>query len=285
MSRKRRRYPRTRKPPIRHTVHPRHPRYDVSQYPRGSRIPTKSFETKDIGSKAILRRHQIWLDRLQTSGMRDPNNPSKTLSPDHPLTKIQIMKIKTEIAYGKGNISLRSYQDRITGLDRKYEEELKRMSRKTPTKEYYTKQKIGKTDYWMINRVYPDGIVWSFDLSDVKSMKSWRAYLKRNKFRSVAKDPDPRSKRRIYRNPDGLIIIAEHEWDGMKRKHDPQPDVALGYMRFEAPKDKRKELHKVLKEFRGKTIIRGTDKEGDEVGGIATYIKQEDPNVEHPTYI
>jgi hypothetical protein len=84
-SRRKRRYPRTRKKPIKHTVHPKHPRYDVNQYPRGSRLVTREGVTKTEHAWAIddsLKAHPTY--ETPTDAWRGDHNRSDVVNVDDP---------------------------------------------------------------------------------------------------------------------------------------------------------------------------------------------------------
>jgi len=119
------------------------------------------------------------------------------------------------------------------------------------------------------------GIKWGFDLTDVRSRRAWNGFLRKHGFVKVAEAPKARygSKPVVYRNPSGLFIVVDCETPVKERRR-----LVLGYMRFEAPRGKRRELMRVLSDFRGPEILEGWDVQGGDLGGIAVYVKEETPN-------
>lgn len=254
--------------------------------------------------KRNLKKYELWNERLTKIGMRDPDDPSKTLSPDHPLTRARIDRNKADIAELKGEITLKEYQARITRIEKR--EKILKGSKRKEVK-YYGEYMVGDRKTHAVNQgFHPDSVYYNFDLSSAKSHADWTAFLKKHKFKSVGgKDPDAKPEgripRHIYRNPDGVILVTSSE----SRVHMMAPDPEkggmkvvktrehnLGYVRFEVSAKKRAKLQPILKDFRGPRALtfvnRGgstTDYQADEVGGIVTYVKEENPNTDHAYYI
>jgi len=149
--------------------------------------------------------------------------------------------------------------------------------------------------YWSPPRLfYPEGSVTGFDLTNVSSKTKWQAFKKKHGFEKVATRPDAKresDKAVIYANKDGIIMVVGHEiyWTRKEmKKRDMNPEmgsVNLGAMRFEAPKGSANKLNRVLKDFRGKRRLTfeqddgsRTDYMGENVGGVAAYVKEETPH-------
>ena len=64
-----------------------------------------------------LRMLELWLQRVKTTGERDPRDPFKTLPPDHPLSKLQAEKIEAEIKLLKGSISEDEYRSTVERIE------------------------------------------------------------------------------------------------------------------------------------------------------------------------
>jgi hypothetical protein len=146
---------------------------------------------------------------------------------------------------------------------------------------------------------YPDSVYYNFDLTHVKSESAWRAFLNKHKFRSVgAPDPDVReggTPRRIYLNPEGVILVTNAERQMMMATPAPERregwkmvetgEWDLGYVRFEGQKSNRGAITKVLKDFRGPKVLRGQDIYEEDAGGIVAYVKEEASNTETNVFI
>lgn len=136
-------------------------------------------------------------------------------------------------------------------------------------------------------------IEWGFDLTQVSSDEAFLKLLDKYGFKEVhSKKPTDKFElakgetmdwtygehfagrfktfSNTFVNPDGIRITVEH----MGGKEDDKG--FLGYIGIKAPKKALPILKEFLKGFRGSEAITGTDWTGR--GGIARYIKQENPH-------
>jgi hypothetical protein len=85
MGRKRRNYPKNRKKPVKHTVKTKHNRYNVNQYPRGSRLVTREGVTKTAHAWRIddsLKAEPVYGEA--TDEWRRDHNRSDVVDVDYP---------------------------------------------------------------------------------------------------------------------------------------------------------------------------------------------------------
>jgi hypothetical protein len=126
-----------------------------------------------------------------------------------------------------------------------------------------------KDIYWRVptNLIGPNALKWGFDSTDVDEER-WNTFLRGWNFTVVDAAPDGRA---IWKNPDGIFMAHTYN-----RKEGPDKRF-LGYMRFEAPKEKESELKMMLKDFRGPKPV--SDDWEPEFGQdtVATYVKGESP--------
>jgi len=137
-----------------------------------------------------------------------------------------------------------------------------------------------KNDYWHVNSpLIPNSTKWGFDSTAVTSKEAWQSFLEKEKFKLIDQRPEHNGHApRIYRNPDGIYLVTSNEGPTDVLGNDET--YFLGYMRFEAPKEKEHQLYTVLRDFRGpKPIGVGgpVNRVGREVG-IVSYVKEETPN-------
>lgn len=92
----------------------------------GIGVKDKPFTKIEEPRMKSLIDYEAWLKRTEQIGMRDPKNPQRTLSPEHPLTRLRIKELKTNIDYERGKIPLEEFQDRITLIDSEKEKLIKR---------------------------------------------------------------------------------------------------------------------------------------------------------------
>lgn len=313
--------PKKRKRPGRHTVHTKDPRYNVKNYPRGKgdlvtrHGVTKSQHAWDVDDGMIAEPvYPKPTDAWRTDHNRsDVQGVDALMSLDemrrwarYPVpteaVKTDVYKKRLEYHKKQGHSSAYSNElaikDAIRALRLEREEILKKRlerPKKKKSEEFFAPYEGvgGKISHAVKQGFYHDSIFYNFDLSHVKSRKAWRGFLRKHGFKKVADDPDKRG-RKVYRTKGGVILVVYKEapmqvlvpkgrFEGWKTKKTNQLD--LGYMRFEAPKSKRKQVQRMLKDFRGPRALKGTDIQGDELGGIATYVKQEEPNTKHAVYI
>jgi len=77
------------------------------------RNPLGEHEVRD---PEAARRYALWIERLEKVGLRDPEDPSKTISPSDPRTRREIERLKVDLAYAKGEIDLNEYYRRYERL-------------------------------------------------------------------------------------------------------------------------------------------------------------------------
>lgn len=91
------------------------------------RQPPQHLKTQDLSdyvfgrqtSETIareLKHYRLWLERVKATGVRHPEDPFKMLPPTHSLAKRQIKRLRTEIKYLEGKITLARYHDIVEGM-------------------------------------------------------------------------------------------------------------------------------------------------------------------------
>jgi hypothetical protein len=85
----------------------------------------------DVDYTGRLRMYELWLERVKATGMRHPTNPFKTLSPKHPLSRLQARKIETEIRLMKNEIPIEEYWREIEEIDEKKKRWERRLKKET----------------------------------------------------------------------------------------------------------------------------------------------------------
>ena len=142
---------------------------------------------------------------------------------------------------------------------------------------YFTYYPASK--YWQVNQdlipvhlglgYHGDPVKWGFDLTNVTSREAWNSFLAMHGFKLVAQKPEHNGHMpRIYLNPDGIYLVTSME-------ELTDSDYSLGYVRFEAPKNKEDSLYIVLRDFRGP---KPAERDREDSGGIVSYVKEETPH-------
>ena len=65
----------------------------------------------------LVRRYTLYLERLKTLGVRDPDNPFNSLGVNHPISIRAIRRAEINLAEAKGEIGLDEFRRRIEALD------------------------------------------------------------------------------------------------------------------------------------------------------------------------
>lgn len=68
--------------------------------------------TKKIDHSEV-KRLSLWIERLEATGLRDPANPFRMISPDDPRTKREIARRKIDLAYAQGKLTLKQFHKKI----------------------------------------------------------------------------------------------------------------------------------------------------------------------------
>lgn len=116
-----------------------------------------------------------------------------------------------------------------------------------------------------------------FDFTQVDA-KRWEAFKKKYGITLVKKSPKG-SKTHVFFSKKNCVVIVTNNEDKENYRN-----TYLSYVRFEAPKNKRSVLERMLRDFRGPSQLRDQDEslscEGRRTLGqncpAATYIKEED---------
>lgn len=77
---------------------------------------------KDIEEK-IRRLHtlELWLEKIKTVGVRDPQDPTKFLPPEHPLSMLEARKVEADVRLLKEEITDEEYRREIQEIDKEME--------------------------------------------------------------------------------------------------------------------------------------------------------------------
>jgi len=83
------------------------------KFDRLRRNPLGEHKVRDPDA---VKRYTLWIERLEKAGLRDPEDPSKTIPPSDPRTRREIERLKVDLAYAKGEIDLDEYYKRYERL-------------------------------------------------------------------------------------------------------------------------------------------------------------------------
>lgn len=110
--------------------------------------------------QAQARRYKLLIERLEKSGMRDPDNPNKTVPPSHPRTWHEIKRRKLDLLEAQRKISVTEYQNRVEKLGDYKPKQAEKKEMTAKEKSDWLKEQNRKRSEQVAEKKRKTGLVW-----------------------------------------------------------------------------------------------------------------------------